>query len=254
MGRYLNEIFRVDSEIRRICKIQISKLFIKSKRSWLKKKFERNKIESTFELKKERNERTRFFTIIEIFGKREGTRARSSLARACSFLCPRVRFEEWMTEREERGEIRDRAGRHEGSTSCGRKERKGGEGSELSFSAPEADTFADTRHDHPLGVLRIFQWKFCVKGTPPRADTNIAFRSPLLLRFSMRNLPDLKQYPVRNAIYSNFLSPASCPLFFSNVLFQLYFLSFFSLLQSTSQNYWIWNEIARVQVILYEFC
>lgn len=159
-----------------------------------------------------------------------------------------------MTEREERGEIRDRAGRHEGSTSCGRKERKGGEGSELSFSAPEADTFADTRHDHPLGVLRIFQWKFCVKGTPPRADTNIAFRSPLLLRFSMRNLPDLKQYPVRNAIYSNFLPPASCPLFFSNVLFQLYFLSFFSLLQSTSQNYWIWNEIARVQVILYEFC
>lgn len=79
-----------------------------------------------------------------------------------------------MTERKERGEIRDRAGRYEGSSSCGRKERKRGEGSELSFSAPEADTFADTRHDHPLGVLRIFQWKFCVKGTPPRADTNIA--------------------------------------------------------------------------------
>lgn len=134
---------------------------------------------------------------------------------------------EWQ-RREERGKIWDRAGRHEGSTSCGRKERKGGEGSELSFSAPEADTFADTRHDHPLGVLRIFQWKFCVKGTPPRADTNIAFRSPLLLRFSMRNLPDLKQYPVRNAIYSNFLSPASCPLFFSNVLFQFSFFLFFA--------------------------
>lgn len=54
-----------------------------------------------------------------------------------------------------------------------RKARKGGEGSELSFSAPEADTFAGARHDHPLGVLRIFQWKFRVKGTrrlEPRLD------------------------------------------------------------------------------------
>lgn len=44
------------------------------------------------------------------------------------------------------------------------------EGSELSFSAPEADTFADTRHDHPLRVPRIFQWKFCREGdvAPPR--------------------------------------------------------------------------------------
>lgn len=51
-----------------------------------------------------------------------------------------------------------------------RKGRKRGEGSELSFSAPGADTFADTRHDHPLGVLRIFQWKLCVKGMPPRGS------------------------------------------------------------------------------------
>lgn len=32
------------------------------------------------------------------------------------------------------------------------RERRKRKGSELSFSAPEADTFADTRHDHPLGV------------------------------------------------------------------------------------------------------
>ena len=57
-----------------------------------------------------------------------------------------------MTEREERGEIRDRAGRHEGSTSCGRKERKGGEGSELSFSAPECATRSTPISSPPLPV------------------------------------------------------------------------------------------------------
>jgi len=63
-----------------------------------------------------------------------------------------------------RGEKERENGRR-GITQKGAREREretgDREGSELSFSAPEADTFADTRHDHPLRVPRIFQWKFC---------------------------------------------------------------------------------------------
>jgi len=54
---------------------------------------------------------------------------------------------------EKRREARGGESRQEGARGSEKeRERRGRKGSELSFSAPEADTFADTRHDHPLGV------------------------------------------------------------------------------------------------------
>ena len=80
----------------------------------------------------------------------------------------RSRSSRSIRRREERKKTKERERERKWNDEEWRSGRKRREGSELSFSAPEADTFADTRHDHPLGVLRTFQWKFCVKGTPPR--------------------------------------------------------------------------------------
>lgn len=92
-----------------------------------------------------------------------------------------------------------------------RQARKGGEGSELSLSAPEADTFAGARHDHPLGVLRIFQWKFRAKGTrrlEPRLDhiEIKPYATPGIIDFGNGG----GAHPLAQLLGEGLLSPVSC--------------------------------------------
>lgn len=138
--------------------------------------------------------------------------------------------------KKERERVRERVERRRIKAEKEGEEEEGG--SELSFSAPEADTFADTRHDHPLGVLRIFQWKFCMKGTPRRlearrgADTNntlqISFLISLIWKRKLFPLTKKSQKRFHLLLSLLYESSSLCATFCLAQWWNFYKISFYS--------------------------